>query len=122
MFFAKYFEIKVVKYGDSGGMVITEGAANRFLEDWSPDMPRECFFGNVLQSKFSSMVTLVILRCFPTARTILINVGASNRFLEDLSTDMPRECFFGKFCEIKVAKYDVVSHFKVFPDSQDHLG
>ena len=66
------------------------------------------------------MMTLVILRCFPTARTILITVGAANRFLEDLSPDMPRECFFGKYFEIKVVKYVDFSHFKVFPNSQDH--
>ena len=29
-------------------ILITVGASNRFLEDLSPDIPRECFFGKSL--------------------------------------------------------------------------
>ena len=49
-------------------------------------------------------------------------MGGADKFLEDLNPDMLRECFFGKRFGNKVVKYDIVSHLKVFPDSQDHLG
>ena len=52
---------------------------------------KRIFFETVLKPKWSRMIILVIIRCFFTARTILITMGASNRFLEDLSLDIPRD-------------------------------
>ena len=50
------------------------------------------------------MMTSVILRCFLTARTILITKGATNRFLEDLSPDIPRDWFFKQFLKQKMSR------------------
>ena len=52
---------------------------------WARTSPGIEFLRQFLKPKLSSMIILVIWRCFRTARTILITMGASNRFLEDLS-------------------------------------
>ena len=54
--------------------------------------------------------------------TILITTGASNRYLEDLSPDITRDWFLDKVVETKLVEDNYIGDFRVFPDSQDHLG
>ena len=52
----------------------------------------------------------------------LITMGGSNRFLEDLSPYITRDWFSEAVFDTKVVKDDYVGHFRVFLNSQYHLG
>ena len=45
--------------------LISVGGADRFLEDLSPDIPRDWFFGKVVEAKVVQHVKLGWLKLFP---------------------------------------------------------
>ena len=82
----KWFVLRCFR--TSRTILITEGTANRFLEDLSLDLPRDGFFETAYETKAIRDDKWVVLSCFRTSRTILNIVGAANRLLEDLSPDI----------------------------------
>ena len=50
--------------------LISVGGANRFLEDLSPNVPRNQFFGKVVEAKVVQHVKLDWFLVFRTSRTI----------------------------------------------------
>ena len=73
-------------------MLITVGSGNRFLEDQSPDIPRNLFFETVFETKAVGDDKVGCFKVFPDIQDHPDHhVGVDKRLLEDLSPDSPRD-------------------------------
>ena len=57
-----------------------------------------------------------------TVASDIIGEGGNEWMIEWMNRNRMNELFFGKIASIRIVQNDNNCHFKVFPDSQDHLG